>query len=81
MNIFTAGEEAGEVIENWRIGYNECRPHSSLGYLTPKEYAARYEGSLRAMPSGSPHTDPAETPRLQLAQNPGVLQHRVETLR
>ena len=64
MNIFTTGEQAREVIENWRIEYNEFRPHSSLGYLTPKEYAARYEGNLRATPSGSPHTDPAETPKL-----------------
>jgi putative transposase len=25
-------------IENWRVDYNEVRPHSSLGDLTPKEY-------------------------------------------
>ena len=64
MEIFTTVDQAREVIENWRMEYNEFRPHSSLGYLTPKEYAARYEGNLRATPSGSPHNDPAEIPKL-----------------
>jgi Integrase core domain len=27
--------EATLLIEDWRIGYNTERPHSSLGYLTP----------------------------------------------
>ena len=27
------------AIENWRIDYNTERPHSSLGNLTPEEYA------------------------------------------
>lgn len=31
--------EAREIIENWRNEYNQSRPHSSLGYLTPSEYA------------------------------------------
>jgi len=26
------------VIEDWRRHYNETRPHSSLGYLTPAEF-------------------------------------------
>jgi putative transposase len=26
------------VIENWRRHYNEVRPHSSHGYLTPVEF-------------------------------------------
>jgi putative transposase len=32
-----------ETIENWRIDYNQVRPHSSLGYLTPEEFATGYE--------------------------------------
>ena len=27
-------------IEAWRRDYNESRPHTSLGWLTPIEYAA-----------------------------------------
>jgi len=35
--------QARRVIENWRIEYNEERPHSSLGYLTPARFAADME--------------------------------------
>lgn len=34
-NIF----EAREIAEAWRADYNENRPHSALGYQTPKEFA------------------------------------------
>jgi len=34
--------EARIVIEDWRNEYNTWRPHSSLGGLTPAEYAARW---------------------------------------
>jgi hypothetical protein len=27
------------IIEQWRIEYNQRRPHSSLGCLTPAEFA------------------------------------------
>lgn len=33
--------EAKHLIENWRRHYNQERPHSSLGYSTPAEYAAK----------------------------------------
>ena len=33
--------EAKAVIETWRRHYNELRPHSNLGYLTPAAFAAR----------------------------------------
>ena len=33
--------EARHLIENWRRHYNQERPHSSLGYTTPAEYAAQ----------------------------------------
>ena len=32
--------EARRKIAAWRVEYNEQRPHSSLGYRTPKEFAA-----------------------------------------
>ena len=37
QNLF----EARRIITNWRRDYNECRPHSSLNYLTPAEFAAK----------------------------------------
>ena len=36
---FVTMEQARRVIEAWRIEYNTERPHSSLGELTPIEYA------------------------------------------
>jgi putative transposase len=38
METFTSLAEAQVVIESWRQDYNEERPHSSLGYQTPREY-------------------------------------------
>ena len=40
-NWFVSLEEVRRTIEEWRIDYNENRPHSSLGDLTPKEFAAQ----------------------------------------
>ena len=44
LNITEFGSltEARIVIEDWRIEYNTWRPHSSLGGLTPAEYAAQW---------------------------------------
>ena len=41
LEWFQSRAEAKVVIESWRRHYNEVRPHSSLGYLTPAEFAAR----------------------------------------
>jgi putative transposase len=38
---FESIEDASEKIEEWRIDYNDHRPHSSLGHLTPNEYAKK----------------------------------------
>ncbi|ONF97289.1 IS2 transposase TnpB [Sphingomonas jeddahensis] len=37
---FLSLEDARAKIEGWRRDYNESRPHTSLGWLTPVEYAA-----------------------------------------
>lgn len=44
LNITEFGSltEARVVIEDWRNEYNTWRPHSSLGGLTPAEYAANW---------------------------------------
>lgn len=38
---FSSISEAKDVVEKWRKHYNEDRPHSSLGYLPPREYMAK----------------------------------------
>lgn len=38
-NWFLSLADARTIIENWRIDYNEQRPHSSLGGRTPSEFA------------------------------------------
>ena len=43
-NWFINLKHAREVIEDWRIDYNEVRPHSSLKGATPKEYAVMTAG-------------------------------------
>jgi putative transposase len=40
-HVFTNLAEARAIIEAWRHDYNCCRPHSSLGALTPREFADR----------------------------------------
>ena len=39
MEWFRNRTEARLVIEDWREHYNTVRPHSSLGYLTPRQAA------------------------------------------
>ena len=41
VNWFQNLFEARRIIANWRHDYNERRPHSSLNYLTPAEFAAK----------------------------------------
>jgi transposase InsO family protein len=45
-NVFTSIAEAREIIERWRVDYNECRPHRSLGQMTPSAFAIDQNRSL-----------------------------------
>ena len=36
--LFGSLLEARVILESWRVEYNDLRPHSSLGYLSPSEY-------------------------------------------
>ena len=44
-NWFLDLADAREKIETWRCDYNQVRPHSALGYLTPAEFAQRSAAS------------------------------------
>ncbi len=40
-HVFVSLDDSRRKTEQWRIEYNQERPHSSLGYLTPEEFAAK----------------------------------------
>ena len=44
-HVFVSLDDARFKIEKWRVEYNRERPHSSLGHLTPEEFAAKNQGS------------------------------------
>jgi len=60
MHVFLDGRHAQEVVEAWRNEYNEERPHSSLDYRTPAEFAAHCRNSGR--PTASLRSGNAEAP-------------------
>lgn len=41
VHQFTSLAEAQQIIEAWRLDYNQRRPHSSLGHLTPNEFVGQ----------------------------------------
>jgi putative transposase len=56
-NWFGNLNDARRKIENWRQEYNSERPHSSLGYRTPDEYAkicSEPTSGMAANPPGRP---------------------------
>jgi putative transposase len=53
MEWFRSRAEAKVVIEAWRRHYNEVRPHSSLGYLTPAAFAANVAATGANAPAAS----------------------------
>ena len=48
MHWFYNLEDVRRKVEEWRREYNEDNPHSSLGYLTPKEFAKKEKIMLTA---------------------------------
>ena len=71
QNWFVDLRHAREVIESWRVDYNTVRPHSSLRYLTPEEFAA----SAAARPASPPRRSSPSTQRgqVRICRDPGVL--------
>jgi len=41
-NLLATLTEVEAATEDWRADYNDVRPHSGLGYLTPREFAAQF---------------------------------------
>jgi len=75
LEWFRSRAEARVVIETWRRHYNEVRPHSTLGYLTPAEFVAKEiaasvhaTGRVAALYGAS-----APQPVASLQQQPGAV--------
>jgi putative transposase len=66
---FLSLQDAREKIESWRIEYNTFRPHSSLGDLTPSDFAEQQAATDQNIPGFSPGP---------LVQNKGQAHHQSE---
>ena len=58
MNYFHSVQEAHMLANRWRDDYNNKRPHSSLKYMTPVEFARHCGPSGSASLRSAPPTDP-----------------------
>jgi putative transposase len=52
-SLFVDLADARRQIESWRIDYNQFRPHSSLGNMTPDEFAKTQTVMIAASTNGS----------------------------
>jgi hypothetical protein len=72
-HVFLSLGDARRKIEAWRGDYNHERPHSSLGNLTPEEFAAKHQVSSAIARTAGPaaeqelagaaHSAPASDPK------------------
>jgi putative transposase len=58
QHTFASLADARDIIEAWRLDYNELRPHRSLGHMTPNAFAAELETATLSSHS-SETTNPA----------------------
>jgi putative transposase len=59
---FATVAEAQTLAASWRAEYNHRRPHSSLSYQTPAEFAAKFDADRNELPAqleGSPRPIPS----------------------
>jgi transposase InsO family protein len=56
LEVFDSLVAARKLTQAWRDDYNNHRPHGSLGYVPPAEFAARCAASVRATPSLQQHS-------------------------
>ena len=65
--LFTSLKEAKVVTEDYRLAYNHRRPHSSLGYRTPAEYAVECSAAVVAASLGGAAPKPPASKPLRKA--------------
>lgn len=60
MHWFQTMRHAKNIIENWRMDYNEVRPPSALQYATPREFALRSSASFAVQSLKNTRTKPSQ---------------------
>jgi putative transposase len=73
--LFRSLPHARAVLEAWRRDYNEERPHSKLGWMTPRDYAGSIRGETgrhAAQPDGFARR-PLATPTNEGSDQPRTL--------
>ena len=66
-HLFVSLDDARNKIERWRVEYNRERPHSSLGNLTPEEFAAKHQMSSAIARTAWPAAEPELADAVQRA--------------
>ena len=56
--LFLGLEDARWIVDRWRLDYNHRRPHGSLGYVPPAEFAARWPASAPGPATATPRQPP-----------------------
>jgi putative transposase len=76
---FTNLSEARHLAAEWLHDYNHVRPHSSLNYQTPKEFAEKNKNAKTQKTSGGMPPDPSTlTPNGAKATNPQGLYSQLD---
>jgi transposase InsO family protein len=63
VELFGNVAEAKALAERWQLDYNHRRPHGSLGYRTPAEFASIHRGSGRRKRRSATLRDACGAPR------------------
>jgi putative transposase len=74
VELFSCLAEAQVVIEDWRQDYNDHRPHSALGMMTPSTFATGYGTYLEAV---SEHLSPLGGTEQSLAGTATITNHQL----
>jgi putative transposase len=78
-HLFDSLAEARQIIEAWMLDYNHARPHSSLGTLTPNEFAELQGNGPPEQAQGSA-ARPLAPPPTGVKLQPGTLRMNVSKL-